>query len=85
MYAGCVSGAIQKQQYLELIQQNGFKKISVQKEKAIVIPDDILKNYLDKSELAEFKSGQTGIFSVTVYAEKPVKEKAGCYGPDCCN
>src|SRR5687767_671231 len=27
MYAGCVSGAIQKQVYLELIEQNGFKNI----------------------------------------------------------
>ena len=85
MYAGCVSGAIQKETYLELIQQNGFKNITVQKEKAIVIPDDILKNYLDKSELAEFKAGNTGIFSVTVYAEKPVQGKATCCGPDCCN
>jgi arsenite methyltransferase len=85
MYAGCVSGAIQKEQYLELIKQNGFTNITVQKEKAIVIPDDILKNYLDNSELAEFKAGKVGIFSVTVYAEKPLKEKAACCGPDCCN
>ena len=85
MYAGCVSGAIQKEAYLELIKQNGFTNITVQKEKAIVIPDDILKNYLDNSELAEFKAGKVGIFSVTVYAEKPVKEKSACCGPECCN
>ena len=84
MYAGCVSGAIQKEKYLQLIQQNGFKNIAVQKEKAILIPNDILKNYLAESELAEFKAGNVGIFSVTVYAEKPVQEKA-CCGPDCCN
>src|ERR1044072_1932206 len=46
MYAGCVSGAIQKQVYLELIKQNGFENITLQKEKAIHIPDDILINYL---------------------------------------
>jgi arsenite methyltransferase len=85
LYAGCVSGAIQKEAYLELIKQTGFKNITVQKEKAILIPDDILKNYLDKSELAEFKAGNVGIFSVTVYAEKPVQEKVACCGPDCCN
>src|SRR5690606_474995 len=39
MYAGCVSGAIQKQVYLELVAQNGFKDITLQKEKPIVIPD----------------------------------------------
>src|SRR6185436_1664290 len=48
MYAGCVAGAIQKKTYLEMIQRNGFKNITVQKEKVIKIPDDILKNYLDK-------------------------------------
>ena len=81
MYAGCVAGAIQKTVYLELIQANGFANISVQKEKAIVIPDDILKNYLDEHALAAFKSGEVGIFSVTVYAEKT----KDCCGSDCCN
>jgi SAM-dependent methyltransferase len=71
MYAGCVSGAIQKEVYLELIRQNGFDHITIQKEKAIVIPDDILKNYLNEQDLADFKQGTTGIFSITVFAQKP--------------
>ncbi|MFI5140588.1 MAG: arsenite S-adenosylmethyltransferase, partial [Sphingobacteriales bacterium] len=83
MIAGCVAGAIQKELYLDLIKQNGFTGIVVQKEKAIVIPDDILAKYLNQDELTAFKSGSTGIFSVTVYAEKPA-EKA-CCGTDCCN
>ncbi len=77
MYAGCVSGAIQKDVYLELIKSNAFENITVQKEKAIVIPDDILTNYLNDAELQSFKSGAAGIFSVTVYAEKPAN-------PGCC-
>ncbi len=80
MYAGCVSGAIQKEVYLELIKSNGFANVQLQKEKAINIPDDILKNYLNETELTNFKSGNTGIFSITVFAEKP-KE---CCGTDCC-
>ena len=82
MYAGCVSGAIQKESYLELIQTNGFSNITLQKEKPINIPDDILKNYLNEKELINFKTGNTGIFSITVYAEKP--KSCGC-GTDCCN
>lgn len=85
MYAGCVSGAIQKDEYLELIKVNGFENITVQKQKTIILPDDILQKYLNADELSEFKKGKTGIFSVTVYAEKPVLEKAVCCGPDCCN
>lgn len=81
MYAGCVSGAIQKDVYLELISANGFQNIRIQKEKTITIPDDILKNYLHQTELADFKTGTTGIFSITVYAEKP---SGNCCGPNCC-
>jgi len=82
MYAGCVAGAIQKEEYLRLIHDNGFTSLSIQKEKPIVIPDDILKNYLNESEIAQFKSGNTGIYSITVYAEK--SKTCGC-GPECCN
>ena len=84
MYAGCVSGAIQKQVYLQLIHNNGFTNITVQKQKAIIIPDDILQNYLSEKEITEFKNSPTGIFSITVFAEKPLEPKA-CCGPDCCN
>ena len=55
MYAGCVSGAIQKTEYLEFIQKNGFENIIVQKEKPIIIPEDILKNYLSPAEIINFK------------------------------
>jgi len=86
MYAGCVSGAIQKRVYLELIEANGFKMITIQKDKAIVVPDDILGNYLNAEQLAAFKQSGTGIRSITVYAEKPLEEKkASCCGPECCN
>lgn len=70
MYAGCVSGAIQKDEYLKIIEEAGFKKISVKKEKEIIIPDEILTNYLDDKGLEDFKSRDLGIFSVTVYADK---------------
>ncbi|HEU4608863.1 MAG TPA: arsenite methyltransferase, partial [Chitinophagaceae bacterium] len=71
MYAGCVSGAIQKEVYLELLQSNGFRNILVQKDKSIQIPDDILSQYLDQEKLLAFRQSGTGIRSITVYAEKP--------------
>lgn len=85
MYAGCVAGAVQKPFYLELIQSNGFANITVQKDKAIIIPDDILGNYLSVEQIEAFKESGTGIRSITVYAEKPLAEKAACCGPECCN
>lgn len=84
MYAGCVAGAIQKDEYLQLIERNGFKNIILQKEKGITVPDDVLSHYLSSEQLSSFKRSGTGIFSITVYAEKAVVEKS-CCGPDCCN
>jgi SAM-dependent methyltransferase len=71
MYAGCVAGAIQKSAYLNLIEQQGFLNITVQKEKPIAIPDDILGKYLTAEEAAAFNNGGTGIFSITVFAQTP--------------
>jgi len=84
MYAGCVAGAIQNSAYLQLIADSGFEDITVQKQKAIIIPDDILSRYLDAAQLESFKTGDTGIFSITVFAQKPAEAKT-CCGPDCCN
>ncbi len=81
MYAGCVSGAIQKQDYLDLIEQNGFTNITLQKEKEIIIPNDILDKYLSAEEIEQFKNGETGIYSVTVFAQKP---QACTPGSGCC-
>jgi SAM-dependent methyltransferase len=82
MYAGCVSGAIQKSDYLSLIAKAGFKNITLQKEKAIVIPDDILANYLSDDEIRIYKESGSGILSITVYAEKP--NDACCDKETCC-
>jgi len=86
MYAGCVAGAIQKQVYLEIIEAAGFKNITLQKDKAIIIPDNILSSYLSAEEIAEYKNGKTKITSITVYAEKLAKDDRNCCEPGsgCC-
>lgn len=84
MYAGCVSGAIKKSEYLEIISDAGFVNITIQKERQITIPDEILSEYLTAEELKAFKEEGKGIYSVTVYAERP-EPNCGC-GPEvnCC-
>lgn len=82
MYAGCVSGAIQKDEYLGLIQANAFQDIKLQKEKEIIIPNDILDKYLSADEIETFKNSGTGIYSVTVFAKKADGE--ACCAPGCC-
>lgn len=75
MYAGCVASAIQKDNYLQIIKDAGFSNIRLQKEKPIIVPNDILKNYLSDEEIADYNSKPNIIFSITVYAEK---------GESCC-
>jgi len=79
MYAGCVAGAIQKDSYLGMIQQAGFVHVQIQKEKPIVIPDDILAEYLTDEEKLQFSHDQIGIFSITVFAVKPGQKKQKTY------
>jgi SAM-dependent methyltransferase len=75
MYAGCVSGALQKEKYLKIIEEQGFSQIEIKKKKSIGIPNTILKNYLEKNEIENFKQAGTGIFSITVTANKGSKWK----------
>ena len=86
LYAGCVSGAIQRSEYLGIIEEAGFKNITLQKDKTIIIPDEILASYLTADEIAEYKKGATRITSITVYAEKPAKDDRTCCEPGsgCC-
>lgn len=73
MYAGCVASAIDKADYLGYIQRAGFSGITLQKEKPIIVPDDILSRYLTEEEVAAYSSNPTVIYSITVYGEKPIE------------
>jgi len=86
MYVGCVSGAVQKKDYLSIIEESGFHNVTIQKEKAILIPDAVLLNYLTEAELQVLKESGTSISSITVYAEKQAKDERNCCEPGsgCC-
>jgi SAM-dependent methyltransferase len=71
LYVGCISGAIQKEEYLGLLSDTGFKNVKVQRELSGLVPDSLLKKYLNDTQLDEFRNSGTGIFSITVYGEKP--------------
>ena len=70
MYAGCVAGALQQDEYLSIIKETGFTNIEIKKTKVIELPDDVLKQYLGDSEVEKFKMNNVGIFSITVVGYK---------------
>lgn len=70
VYAGCISGALQKDDYLKVIASSGFKDIKIKSEKVINIPDDYFLNYISESDLSEYKKSNGKIISLTISAEK---------------
>jgi len=70
MYAGCVAGAVQREEYLDIIKDTGFKNVEVKQSKTITIPDDIMIKYLDEDQLKDYKNSSIGIYSITVVGYK---------------
>lgn len=64
LYAGCVTGAIDKSEYLDIIRSLGFKEVAVQNEREIEIPEDVLP------ESAKSSLGDARVLSITVTAVK---------------
>lgn len=82
MYAGCVSGALQKEDYLTIIRRAGFQPVQVKQEKRLDLTDELLLSYISKPEIEEYRRSGAGVLSITVYAEKP--EEACCGGTKPC-
>lgn len=70
MYAGCVAGALQQDEYLTIINETGFNHVEIKKTKVIELPDDVLKEYLTEEEITNLKANKVGIFSITVVGFK---------------
>jgi endonuclease I len=83
LYSGCVTGALEKQAYLDLIIQAGFVNIQIQKERRVDIPEEIIDKYLAEDKKQLWLNSNVGIFSMTFYAEKPGTDD--CCTPSCCN
>ena len=70
MYAGCVAGALQQEEYLQTIKDAGFENIEIKKTKVIELPEEILKKYLSEEGIQSYKNKLEGIFSITVVGYK---------------
>lgn len=70
MYAGCVAGAMSKEDYIDAIKDAGFTNVEVVKEREINVPDMLLLQYTTAEELADYKVSGGKVLSVTVYARK---------------
>ena len=82
LYAACISGAIEKAEYLDIIKRSGFENIRIDKEKTITLSDETILKYISKEDLDSYKKSVAYAVSINVHAEKPASkdssEKTGC-------
>ena len=70
MYAGCVAGALQKEEYLNIISESGFENVEVKLSKEITLPEETLKIFLSPEEIGALRRSNAGIQSITVVGYK---------------
>jgi ubiquinone/menaquinone biosynthesis C-methylase UbiE len=81
LYAGCVAGALQLADYLEVVKKSGFQDIVLHTQKAIDLPEEIVNRYTSALPPNPTGDATHGIFSITLSASKP--EGCGCCGCGC--
>ncbi len=70
LYAGCISGAMVKSDYLHAIKSAGFNDVEIKTEKTLQLSDDYLIQYLTKSELSDYRNSGSQVLSITVVGKK---------------
>lgn len=69
-YAGCVSGAIPKAEYLGIIREAGFRDIEIASERQVELPEALLDEWLTPEQLSQAAAADIGVISITVKAWK---------------
>ena len=82
LWIGCVAGALEEQEFLNLLNEVGFEKASIEPTRVYKVDDAAAFLIGTGLEADEFASQIDGKFmSAFVRATKPAKS---CCGPDCC-
>jgi len=69
LYAGCVAGAIEESEYLDLLDAVGFEEVEVPSRRRIDLPEEALPDTLTDADRAAMDEG--GLWSVTVRGRRP--------------
>lgn len=71
LYAGCVSGAVPLDTYLEGLRKAGFEDVTVTRKRPITLPREVLDRHLPPEQAETFASGG-GVLSITVSGHRPL-------------
>jgi len=75
LYAGCVAGAIEESEYLDLLGAVGFEEVEVPSRRRIDLPKEALPDTLTDADRAAMDEG--GLWSVTVRGRRPADSPSG--------
>ena len=70
LYAGCISGALQKEDYLAIIDKAGFANVEVKQDINNPVPDEFLLESVSKEAVQAYRDSGAGIYSITVVGTK---------------
>jgi SAM-dependent methyltransferase len=70
LYAGCIAGAIPKNEYLDIIKKTGFTDVAIKAERIIDIPDDVILSNADAATLQAYRESGSRLISITVNAQR---------------
>ena len=70
LYAGCISGALKIEDYLQAFHMAGFVEQEIRKEKNHPLDDDFILKHSSEKVLQDFKNGNVEILSITLFAKK---------------
>jgi arsenite methyltransferase len=70
LYAGCISGALQKEDYLRIVADAGFEGVVVKDEMINDVPDEYLLESVSREAIDAYRKSGAGIYSITVVADK---------------
>ncbi len=72
---GYVAGAIDRNQYIRLIQKSGFVSLEIMDEHGLEIPQNILEEFADESTIEHYRQNEAGIHSITITGYKAINIK----------
>jgi len=72
LYAGCISGAIPKDDYLKLIAGQGFETVEIKTSRRIEIPEEVVAEAASQAQIADAKVKDLHVLSITVTGKKPL-------------
>ncbi len=73
LYAGCVSGAVPKADYLDYARRVGFADLTEFRLQPMHMPQDALARYLSEAEAAELLPATFQLYSLTLGGRKPMQ------------